>query len=135
MAHYALLDENNIVTGVIYGKDEDEKRNGEDIDWEIWMKDFHGAADCKRTSFNTSRNVHRDGGTPFRGNYAGPGYIYDPTNDVFYTPKRFDSWTMDTNTWCWKAPLDQTDAELGYFWDEDLYQSDNTKGWVEEEPD
>lgn len=134
MAHYALLDENNIVTGVIYGKDEDEKRNGEDIDWEIWMKDFHGVSDCKRTSINTEANTHKTGGTPFRGNYAGIGYTYDSTNDVFIPPQIFASWTLDTSRWCWKAPLEQTKDELGYFWDEDLYQSDNTKGWVENEP-
>ena len=48
MAHYALLDENNIVTQVITGKDETDQRDGVDVNWEEWYKDFHSAIDCKR---------------------------------------------------------------------------------------
>ena len=84
MAHYAFLDSNNIVTEVITGKNE-----GEDgIDWEQWYGDFRGQT-CKRTSYNTMGGVHSNGGTPYRKNYAGIGYTYDPAKDAFYSPKPF----------------------------------------------
>ena len=103
MAHYALLDENNIVLQVITGKDEGEKRDGVTVDWEEWYKDFHEVADCKRTSFNTQCNQHLLGGTPFRGNYAGEGMTYDSENDVFLDVKPYPSWVLDSDTWTWKA--------------------------------
>jgi hypothetical protein len=71
MAHYAFLDENNVVTEVIVGKDE-----GEDgIDWEQHYGEFRGQK-CRRTSYNTQGGVHIHGGTPFRMNYAGIGYVF-----------------------------------------------------------
>jgi len=97
MAHYAFLDENNIVTEVIVGKDEGN------FDWEQQYGSFRGQA-CKRTSFNTVGGVHKLGGTPFRGNYAGIGYIYDKPNDVFYAPKPADNATLNTTTWLWEVP-------------------------------
>jgi hypothetical protein len=97
MAHYAFLDENNIVTEVIVGKDEGN------FDWEQQYGSFRGQA-CKRTSFNTVGGVHKLGGTPFRGNYAGIGYTYDKTNDVFYAPKPADNATLNTETWLWEVP-------------------------------
>ena len=101
MAHYAFLDNNNIVTEVIVGKDEVG-----DIDWEVYYGNIRGQA-CKRTSYNTSGNEHNDGGTPFRGNYAGIGYTYDETNDVFYAPKPYESWSISESTnWLWKCPVD-----------------------------
>ena len=118
MAHYALLDENNIVTAVITGKDEGEQRDGVDVNWEEWYKDFHGVADCKRTSYNTNANVHANEGTPFRGNYATEGYTYDPVNDVFLSPSPYPSWVVDTNTWSWKAPVDVPEGEAKD-WDEE----------------
>ena len=124
MAHYALLDENNIVISVITGKNEDEQRDGVDVDWEEWYKDFHGVADCKRTSFNTNANQHALGDTPFRGNYAGVGYTYDTTNDVFLSPKPYPSWIIDTNTWSWKAPVEIPEGDPKD-WDEE------TESWVD----
>jgi hypothetical protein len=128
MAHYALLDENNVVIKVITGKNEDEQRDGVDVNWEVWYRDYHGVADCKRTSFNTSYNVHALGGTPFRGNYAGEGHIYDVDNDVFYEPKPHAAYVMDESTWKWKAPVDMPDDAAegnAYTWD------DTTNSWVE----
>jgi hypothetical protein len=82
VAHYAFLDENNIVTEVIVGKDE-----GEDgIDWEAYYGAFRGQV-CKRTSYNTRGGVHTLGGTPLRKNYAGIGYTYDSERDAFIPPK------------------------------------------------
>ena len=134
MAHYAFI-KDNLVTEVIPGKDETETAPDGFANWEEYYLTKRPDQDaCKRTSYNTNANEHLDGGTAFRGNYAGVGYIYDASNDVFYSPQPFPSWTLDTNTWSWKAPLQQTEEELGYYWDENLYQSDNTKGWVEEDP-
>ena len=125
MAHYALLDENNIVTQVITGKDEGEQRDGVDVNWEEWYRDYHGAADCKRTSFNTDANTHRLDETPFRGNYATEGYTYDVDNDIFIGPKPYASWVLDTDTYSWKAPVDMPDDGEEYDWDE------TTSSWVD----
>jgi|DEB0MinimDraft_6_1074348.scaffolds.fasta_scaffold07445_4 hypothetical protein len=125
MAYYAFLDENNIVTDVISGIDEDDLSTlpSEFNSWEEFYGDFRGQT-CKRTSYNTIGNTHRDGGTAFRGNYAGIGYIYDEANDVFYPPQIYTSWTLDTNTWLWKAPIDlPDDPDNEYFWNE------STQNW------
>ena len=123
MAHYAFLDENNIVTQVITGKNEDDLRDGVEVDWEEWYGNFHGAT-CKRTSYNTYRNQHRLDGTPFRGNYAGIGYTYDEDNDVFIPPKPYPSWTLSSD-WEWESPVAHPDDGKIYDWDDD-----NTQ-WVE----
>jgi hypothetical protein len=117
MAHYAFLDENNIVTQVIVGKNEDEKRDGVIVDWEEWYGNFHGVT-CKRTSYNTIANTHLLDGTPFRGNYAGIGYIYDTENDVFYPPQPYPSWTLNSN-WVWEAPVEYPDDGNFYQWNEE----------------
>jgi len=54
-----------------------------------------------QTSYNTRANVHLNGGTPLRGNFAGPGFIYDQKNDVFYPPQPGANYTLDTATWTW----------------------------------
>ena len=113
MAHYAFLDENNIVTDVIVGKNEGE----EDTDWDVHYGNFRGQT-CKRTSYNTSGGVHSSGGTPFRKNYAGIGYTYDEARDAFIPPKPYASWLLDESTCQWEAPVPYpTDGER-YQWDE-----------------
>lgn len=93
MAHYALLDDNNVVTQVIVGRDEDQVVNGIS-DWEAYYGNVHGQV-CKRTSYNTCDGVHYDSVTGeisadqskvFRGTYAGIGFTYDPVADVFVAP-------------------------------------------------
>jgi len=99
MAHYAFLDENNIVTEVIVGKNE-----GDDgIDWEQHYGAFRGQV-CKRTSYNTCGGVHLTGGTPFRKNYAGVGYTYDSVRDAFIPPKTIPDAVLDEATCQWVAP-------------------------------
>jgi hypothetical protein len=71
MAHYAFLDESNVVTEVIVGKDE----GTEGIDWEAHYSSVRGQA-CKRTSYHTHSGVHVNGGAPYRMNYAGIGYVF-----------------------------------------------------------
>lgn len=113
MAHYAYLDENNIVSQVIVGKDE-----GEDgIDWE----EYYGA---KRTSYNTYGGQHINGGTPFRKNYAGIGYTYDEARDAFIPPKPFDSWTLNEDTCYWEPPIPYPTDGGSYDWNEDTHTWD-----------
>jgi hypothetical protein len=123
MAHYAFLDNNNIVTEVIVGKDE-----GEDgIDWEQWYGDFRGQV-CKRTSYNTMAGIHNNGGIPFRKNYAGIGYKYHEDIDAFAAPQPYPSWALDINAQ-WQAPTAMpTDGTLEnpYIWDE------STQTWAQQ---
>jgi hypothetical protein len=111
MAHYAFLDENNIVTEVIVGKDESN------FNWEQQYGMFRGQL-CKRTSFNTIGGIHKLGGTPFRKNYAGIGYTYDQTRDAFIAPKPFNSWILNEDTCRWEAPVALPDTENKYNWNE-----------------
>jgi hypothetical protein len=78
-----------------------------------------------QTSYNTFNNQHRLGGTPLRGNFAGIGYTYDKTNDVFYPPQPFPSWSLDESIWNWLPPVPYPDDEKKYWWVE------STKNWVE----
>ena len=81
MAHFAKLDENNVVVTVSVGRDDDTE-----------MAIFARSRDVyKQTSYNTSGGVHRLGGTPFRKNYAGIGYTYDSERDAFIPPKPYNS--------------------------------------------
>lgn len=120
MAHYAFLDENNVVTEVIPGKDEDEGV----YDWEKWYGEYRGQK-CKRTSYNTIGGVHLNGGTPFRKNYAGIGYTYDSQRDAFIPPKPYASWTLNEQTCCWDSPIPLPNDGKSYTWDE------NSVSWVE----
>ena len=135
MAHYALINSDNIVTQVITGIDESntETLPSEFSSWEEFYGSIHNCT-CKRTSYNTKKNVHLEGGTPFRGNYAGIGYTYDADNDVFLPVKPYESWTLNTDTWAWEAPIADPSVpnESNYSWDESAYQADNTQGWVEQ---
>jgi hypothetical protein len=77
-----------------------------------------------QTSYNTHGNKHLQDGTPLRGNYAGIGYTYDAVNDVFYAPKPYASWTLNTS-WIWECPVPMpTDGKI-YGWDEEAF------AWVE----
>ena len=71
-----------------------------------------------QTSYNTIGGVHTQGGTPLRGNYAGIGYTYDATNDVFYAPQPYASWTLNNTSWTWEAPVAKPSDSLNYSWDE-----------------
>ena len=126
MAHYAFLNDNNIVTEVITGVDEDQKDDLPDgfDSWEEWYADFRGQT-CKRTSYNTSAGEHTGEGTAYRGNYAGIGYTYDSENDVFYAPKPFSKWVLNETTWTWEAPEDMPDDDKNYIW------NDNKGEWEE----
>ena len=121
MAHYAFLDSNNIVVKVIKGKDETDLSQ----DWEQWYGNEEGKV-CKRTSYNTLANTHKNGGVPFRKNYAGWGYTYDSDRDAFIPPKPYNSWVLNEATCQWKAPSNlPNDADITrYIWNE------GTKQWL-----
>jgi hypothetical protein len=123
MAHYAFLDENNIVTEVITGRNEDEVVDGIS-DWEQHYGDFRGQV-CKRTSYNTRGGVHREGGVPFRKNCADIGGSYDAERDAFIPPKPFASWTLDEDTCTWESPVPYPSDNTPCFWDE------STISWIE----
>ena len=106
MAHYAFLDENNIVTEVIVGIEETELIEGKDP--ETWYSEFRGQR-CVRTSYNGN----------IRKNYAGIGFTYDETLDAFIAPKPFESWVLNEQTAKWEAPIDYPTDGLIYGWDEE----------------
>lgn len=116
MAHYAFIDENNIVVEVITGRNEDEVVDGI-TDWEQWYGNYRGLT-CKQTSYNTFRGQHKNGGTPFRGNFAGIGYTYDAQLNAFIPPKKYPSWILNTNTFDWVAPVSKPNDDAVYVWSE-----------------
>lgn len=118
MAHYAILDENNVVINVIVGRDEDDPQ----YDWE---QEYGG----KRTSINTRGGVHYepyssipsdDQSRAFRKNYAHIGFTYDPVRDAFIPPKPYQSWILNEDTCMWDAPIPKPEEKPGqmYVWDE-----------------
>jgi hypothetical protein len=72
-----------------------------------------------QTSYNTRGNQHPEG-RPLRGNYAGIGYTYDATNDVFYAPQPFPSWALNNTTWLWEAPIAMPKDGKDYKWNESI---------------
>jgi hypothetical protein len=109
MAHYAFLDENNIVTEVIVGIEETELIEG--LDPETWYGNFRGQV-CKRTSYNGN----------IRKNYAAIGHTYDGELDAFIEPKPYDSWLLNEETATWQAPTPKPEGD--HHWHE------NTISWV-----
>jgi hypothetical protein len=104
MAHYAFLDENNIVTEVIVGRNEDEVVDGIS-DWEEWYGNFRGQV-CKRTSYN--HNIRKQ--------YASIGFYYDSVRDEFVAPQPFASWSLDSNN-NWQAPVQKPEGQ--FLWNEE----------------
>lgn len=107
MAHYAFLDENNVVTEVIVGIDENELIDG--LDPETWYGNFRGQV-CKRTSYNGN----------YRKNYAGIGYTYDEERNAFIPPKIFQSWIFNENSCLWEPPIACPEDKDMYTWNEEL---------------
>ncbi len=136
MAHFACLDENNVVTQVIVVANEDTSDvNGNEVE-EIgvaFCKKLLGAdTNWKQTSYNNN----------FRVRYAGIGYLWSEELSAFIPPKPFASWELQEETADWQSPLgpapelteEQIAARSFYRWDEEAYQADNTIGWVLETP-
>jgi len=97
-----------------------------EVDNTVYWEGYYGKGQlCKRTSYNTIGGVHQNGGTPFRKNYAGVGYTYDPVRDAFYAPQPFESWTLNEESCLWECPVERPEGE--YWWKED------TQEWVDYE--
>jgi len=116
MSHFAKLDENNIVTFVTVGRQEDD---GLEEELNARTNDVY-----RQTSYNTYGGVHYTDGKPsedqtkaFRFNYAGIGFTYDETRDAFIPPQPYPSWALDEATCLWVAPIAYP-AEGVHVWDE-----------------
>ena len=118
MAHFAQLDENNIVTQVIVVSNEDIKDSIGNENEEVgiaFCKNLLGRDTLwKQTSYNNS----------IRKNYAGIGFTYDATRDAFIAPKPFNSWILNETTCIWEAPVTMPNDGKMYSWDEE------TTSWV-----
>ena len=127
MAHWAELDENNVVTRVLVG-DNNDPAGDEGYQWLIdnlggtWVKTSYNAIGGKRRNPETNEITEEAG---FRKNYAGIGYTYDSAKDAFIPPKPFNSWLLNEDTCLWEAPVAYPTDGKYYRWDED------TVNWVE----
>jgi len=147
MAHFAKLGANGKVISVLT-LDNKDMLNADGVEDELVGQEYleqHNNWPAQmwiQTSYNTHANQHIKGGTPFRGNYAGIGSIWDEDNQIFWPKKPFASWVKHIESASWKAPtecpeltteqISQNDAETHrwtYIWDEDAYQTDNSNGW------
>lgn len=118
MAHYAFIDENNIVVEVIPGRDEWEIVNGI-TDWEAYYTAKREGLRAIRTSYNTVAGKHLTGGVPFRGNYAGVGFTYDEDLNAFISPQPYPSWSLNEETFSWVPPVPYPEDGEYYEWDEE----------------
>ena len=112
MAHFAQIDENNIVVQVIVADNQE------------WCETYLGGT-WVQTSYNTFAGEHKLGGTPLRKNYAGIGYIYDAERDAFIPPQPFPSWSLNEQTCLYEPPVPYPSDEQPYIWDEE------SGNWVE----
>ena len=124
MSHFAKLDNNNLVTFVTVGRQEDD---GLEEELTARTGDVY-----RQTSYNTYGGVHYTDGEPsadqtkaLRYNYAGIGYSYDVDRDAFIPPQPYASWVLDEDTCLWVAPVPYPEDNKEYTWDED------SQNWVE----
>ena len=113
--HFAEIDENNIVKGIIVAK-QDFIDSGAVGDSSNWIQ----------TSYNTRGGVHYtpnsdepDGGIALRKNYAGIGYTYDKDRDAFYQPQPYPSWLLNEDSCQWESPIPHPDDDKQYKWNEE----------------
>jgi len=116
MSHFAKLDENNLVTFVTVGRQEDD---GLEEELNARTGDVY-----RQTSYNTHGGIHYTDGEPsedqsqaFRFNYAGIGFTYDENRDAFIPPQPYASWVLDEDTCLWVAPVPMPEGD--YVWDEE----------------
>jgi len=152
MAHFAKLGVNGKVIAV-HGLDNDQMLNADNVEDETVgqqrLQEIHGwpAAMWIKTSYNTRGGKYYDAdgseaadqSKALRGNYAGIGYTWDEDNAIFWQPQPHASWTKNTSTASWVAPItypsvtddgqDPVVFEYIITWNETGYQADNTKGW------
>lgn len=119
MAHFAKLDENNVVVEVNVVNNSDvhnlEFPQSEQIGIEFLTQWSGGYTNWKQTSYNAN----------FRKNYAAIGGVYDAQRDAFIHPKPYESWTLNEETCTWEAPVPMPNDGKRYSWDEGNQQ------WIE----
>lgn len=110
MAHYAFVRDGMVVDIIVAEQ--------EFVDWlsTSGYRQPVGVGQWIQTSYNTHGNVHSQGGTPLRKNFAAVGYVYDPVADAFYAPKPYDTWVLNTETYLWEAPFPAPDDGQMYVW-------------------
>jgi hypothetical protein len=136
MAHFAKISEDNIVLQVLTLNDSDmldQNRNSSELIGQQYLEKHNNwpAHLWIQTSYNTSNNIHKLGGTPFRGNYAGIGYTWDSLKNIFYRPKPFPSWILNLQKADWESPIgnspvlteEQKQNKQFYIWNE------NNQSW------
>lgn len=124
MAHFAKISEDNIVLQVLTLNDSDmldKNGNPSELVGQQYLEKHNNwpAHLWVQTSYNTSKNKHRLGGIPFRGNFAGIGYIWDFSNNIFIYPKIFPSFNLNVQTASYEAPVPYPDDGNRYSWNED----------------
>jgi|TARA_R110000850_G_scaffold270355_1_gene403346 hypothetical protein len=126
MASFAKIGLNSKVIEVL-SVHNNELKDSNGVEQEVNGIDFltklTGYPVWKQTSYNNN----------IRKNHAGIGYTYDEERDAFIPPKPYPSWTLVEATCRWACPLTYPDDDKTYTWDEDVYQADNSKGWIEHE--
>lgn len=131
MAHFAKISEDNFVLQVLTLNDKDmldENQTPSELVGQQYLEKHNNwpAHLWIQVSYNTINNTHRHGGTPFRGNYAGQGFIWDSENQIFWPPKPFSSWVKNLQHAKWKSPIGDapqlTQEEINekkyYIWNE-----------------
>lgn len=110
MAHFAELDESNIVTSVVVVNNASIDQSNEEETGIAFLLQITGHDRWKQTSYNNS----------IRKNYAGIGYFYDHSRDAFIEPKPYESWVLNEETCQWNSPIEKPDGPTIYLWNEEL---------------
>jgi len=125
MAHFAQVDENNVVLQVIV------VNNSELLDAQGAEREELGVAFCQSLFGAETRWVQTSYNANFRKNYAGIGFSYDSGRDAFIAPKPYPSWILNEDTCQWQAPIPYPSDGGSYVWDESSTGSPTYQTWVE----
>jgi hypothetical protein len=123
MAHFAKLDENNVVLSIHRVQDDIATDETTGINY---LKNLYKWENWKQCSYNTFGGVHKLGGTPLRKNFPGINFTYDPNRDAFLYPKPYPSWTLNETSCLWEAPSRSPQDGKVYLWNE------STTSWEEQ---
>jgi hypothetical protein len=130
MASFAKIENNTVIA--VHSVVNEVLKDSNGIEQEAigvqFLKNLYNDPEAiwKQTSYNTQGNIHSLGGTPFRKNHAGIGYIYDSQRDAFIPPKPYNSWVLNEDTCNWDAPIpmpNDVSIDRRYTWNEE------TKNW------
>ena len=136
MAHFAKV-KDGIVINVIVA-DQEFINNLVDVEAGEWIQTSYNTRGGKH--YDADGNLSGDQSKALRGNYAGIGYTWDEDNEIFWPKQPYASWTKNTSTASWDAPItepsvktytadDSSIQSWSIYWDEAAYQANNAKGW------